>query len=102
MKSYILKYVLTGLLVLVFANPAMSDTSKDLSNTKYYGYKIVHHMTAEVDYLDNFGFNRFDHPRLADYRPFVNSIHPTGHLFIYLSIYLFTMAILIRYCLSVY
>ena len=71
MKNKILKYVVTGLLVLVFASPAMSDTSKDLSDTQYYGYKIVHHMGAEVDHIEKFGFNKFDHPRIADYRSFV-------------------------------
>ena len=52
-------------------SPAMSDTSKDLSDTQYYGYKIVHHMAAEVDHIEKFGFNAFDHPRIADYRSFV-------------------------------
>ena len=71
MKYNILSYVVTGLLVLGFASPAMSDTSKDLSDTQYYGYKIVHHMSAEVDHIEKFGFNTFDHPRIADYRSFV-------------------------------
>ena len=42
-----------------------------LPDVNYYGYKIVHHMTAEVDHIEKFGFNTFDHPRIADYRSFV-------------------------------
>lgn len=52
---------------IVVAQPS----SQDLSDAEYYGYKIVHHMTAEVDHIERFGFNTFDHPRIADYRSFV-------------------------------
>jgi len=34
--------------------------------SKYYGYKIIHHMAAMVDHIEKFGFNTFDHPRIAD------------------------------------
>jgi len=43
----------------------------DLPDYKYYGYKIVHHMAAVVGHIEKFGFNAFDHPRIADYRSFV-------------------------------
>jgi hypothetical protein len=37
---------------------------KDFPDAQYYGYKIVHHMTAVVGHIEKFGFNTFDHPRL--------------------------------------
>ncbi len=43
----------------------------DLPDVQYYGYKIVHHMDATVKHIEEFGFNTFDHPRIADYRSFV-------------------------------
>lgn len=60
--------------VVAFALPtaaARADMDADLPNVQYYGYKIVHHMTAVVDHIEKFGFNTFDHPRIADYRSFV-------------------------------
>ena len=42
-----------------------------IPDESYYGYKIVHHMGAVVEHIDKFGFNTFDHPRMADYRSFV-------------------------------
>ena len=45
--------------------------SKDLPDVQYYGYKIIHHMSSVVDHIEKFGFNTFDHPRIADYRSFV-------------------------------
>jgi hypothetical protein len=47
------------------------STSEDLSDVQYYGYKIVHHMSSVVGHIEKFGFNTFDHPRIADYRSFV-------------------------------
>ena len=49
----------------------MAQTQKDLPDVQYYGYKIVHHMDAVVGHIEKFGFNTFDHPRIADYRSFV-------------------------------
>jgi len=51
--------------------PAMAQKSKDLPDAQYYGYKIVHHMAAVVKHIETVGFNKFDHPRIADYRSFV-------------------------------
>lgn len=50
---------------------AVADTDKDLPESQYIGYKVVHHMGASVKHLDNFGANTFDHPPIADYRSFV-------------------------------
>ena len=57
--------------VLMFACSVSAADNKDLPDVQYYGYKIVHHMGAVVDHIEKFGFNKFDHPRIADYRSFV-------------------------------
>ena len=60
--------------VLVVALASGVSTASDRENlpdSQYYGYKIVHHMSAIVDHIEKFGFNTFDHPRIADYRSFV-------------------------------
>ncbi len=58
---------------VVLATMVTSSVPKaqGLPDTQYYGYKIVHHMSAVVDHIEKFGFNTFDHPRIADYRSFV-------------------------------
>ena len=43
----------------------------DLPDVQYVGYKIVHHMGATVEHIREFGFNTFDHPRIANYQSFV-------------------------------
>ena len=43
----------------------------DLPDAQYVGYKIVHHMTAQTKHVQEFGFNTFDHPRIADHTYFV-------------------------------
>ncbi|MBT7303101.1 MAG: DUF1254 domain-containing protein [Victivallales bacterium] len=53
------------------ASTATAQPQKNLPDVQYYGYKIVHHMGAVVDHIEKFGFNTFDHPRIADYRSFV-------------------------------
>ena len=65
------KALLTLLAFAVLANPVFAQTDEDLPDVQYYGYKIVHHMAAVVDHIEKFGFNTFDHPRIADYRSFV-------------------------------
>lgn len=59
------------LLTAVLSSTASAQSKNDLSDMQYYGYKIVHHMAAVVDHIEQFGFNVFDHPRIADYRSFV-------------------------------
>lgn len=67
-----MRRLIIGLVVLVFSFGTASAQQKDnLSDVQYYGYKIVHHMGAVVDHIEKFGFNVFDHPRIADYRSFV-------------------------------
>ena len=51
------------------AEPVAEST--DLPDVQYYGYKIVHHVGATVEHVQNFGFNVFDHPPIADYQAFV-------------------------------
>jgi len=38
---------------------------------QYMGYRVVHHMTEVIKHIQEFGFNTFDHPRIADYTSFV-------------------------------
>ena len=60
------------LLLSTFASiTAFAEIDESLPDEQYYGYKIVHHMTSVVDHIEKFGFNSFDHPRIADYRSFV-------------------------------
>lgn len=64
--------VVTAMLVVAFSGRSViAGTLKDLPDVQYYGYKIVHHMGAVVGHIEKFGFNKFDHPRIADYRSFV-------------------------------
>jgi len=59
------------LLMVVFSSTASSQAKNDLPDWQYYGYKITHHMGSVVNHIEEFGFNTFDHPRIADYRSFV-------------------------------
>ena len=57
------------LLALLLSLSARADNH--LTDADFYGYKITHHMVAMVKHIDEFGFNNFDHPPIADYRSFV-------------------------------
>jgi hypothetical protein len=59
------------LAVVCAGGTAVAEEQKDLPDVQFYGYKIVHHMGAVVKHMEKFGFNAFDHPRIADYRAFV-------------------------------
>ena len=63
--------ILVTLCAFLCAAPVMAKEQENLPDVQYYGYKIVHHVTAVVDHIEKFGFNTFDHPRIADYRSFV-------------------------------
>ncbi len=52
-------------------NEVALDPMADLPDWQYVGYKIVHHMTAQLKHIDEFGFNVFDHPRIANWESFV-------------------------------
>jgi len=43
----------------------------NLPDWQYVGYKIVHHMTAQTKHIEEFGYNKFDHPRIANFESFV-------------------------------
>jgi hypothetical protein len=47
----------------------MSDN--DRPDFHYFGYRVVHHMGAAIQHIQEFGFNTFDHPPIADHRAFV-------------------------------
>jgi hypothetical protein len=65
------KLIVALLLMLAFTITGFAQDGKDLPDVQYYGYKIVHHMSSVVNHIEQFGFNTFDHPRIADYRSFV-------------------------------
>lgn len=60
-----------GLFVALAGGPSTALAEDNLPDVQYYGYKIVHHMSAVIGHIETFGFNTFDHPRIADYRSFV-------------------------------
>ncbi|MBW1939231.1 MAG: DUF1254 domain-containing protein [Deltaproteobacteria bacterium] len=70
-ESYIKVWMMIAILALFSSPVAQAQSDKDLPDVQYYGYKIVHHMGAVVEHIEKFGFNKFDHPRIADYRSFV-------------------------------
>ena len=45
--------------------------SEELPDWQYVGYKIVHHMSLQLKHIDEIGFNKFDHPSIANYKSFV-------------------------------
>ena len=58
-----------GLAILVMGS--VKAEAQGLPDVQYYGYKIVHHITSVVKHIEDHGFNKFDHPKIADYRSFV-------------------------------
>jgi len=58
-------------MMMVISQLASATVTKELPQSQYYGYKVTHHMTEMIKHLDQFGFNTFDHPAIADYRFFV-------------------------------
>lgn len=46
-------------------------TSENLPDWQYVGYKVIHHMTMEINQIKDMGFNVFDNPPIADYKSFV-------------------------------
>ena len=43
----------------------------DLPDAQYGGYRVVHHMTAQTKHVEEFGFNQFEHPPIANHTFFV-------------------------------
>ena len=43
----------------------------NLPDWQYVGYKVVHHMSLQLQHINEFGFNKFDNPPIADYKSFV-------------------------------
>lgn len=48
-----------------------SSGTQDLPDVQYLGYRVVHHMTAQTKHVEEFGFNTFEHPPIADHTFFV-------------------------------
>ena len=47
------------------------DPMADLPDWQYVGYKVTHHMTLQLKHIEEIGFNKFDHPEIANYESFV-------------------------------
>lgn len=65
----LLNTLLMTLVVAVFA--AGDAKAQEMTDVEFYGYKVTHHMGAMIKHIDEFGFNTFDHPPIADHRSFV-------------------------------
>jgi len=70
MKYVLQRIILTLATAFLCAAPVMAQ-EQELTDVEFYGYKVTHHMGAMVQHMDEFGFNTFDHPPIADYRFFV-------------------------------
>ena len=71
LKKLNLSVISELLLTAVMSSIVSAQSKNNLPDMQYYGYKIVHHMASVVDHIEQFGFNVFDHPRIADYRSFI-------------------------------
>jgi hypothetical protein len=60
--------VVTVIAIIACRGVAFAD---DLPEVQYHAYKVVHHMTAVIEHVEKFGFNKFDNPPIANYRFFV-------------------------------
>jgi len=67
MKNTLLRIVF----ILFAATAGLAQAADKLTDVEFYGYKVTHHMGAMIKHLDKFGFNKFDHPPIADHRFFV-------------------------------
>ncbi len=47
------------------------DPMADLPDWQYVGYKVTHHMGLQMKHVEEFGYNKFDHPSIANYKSFV-------------------------------
>jgi hypothetical protein len=79
------KFIIPVLIIAFIATGCKTETKKteqtadtaekteltDLPDWQYVGYKVVHHMTAQLKHIDEFGYNVFDHPRISDHTSFV-------------------------------
>jgi hypothetical protein len=48
-----------------------TDPMADLPEWQYVGYKIAHHMGLQMKHIEEFGYNNFDNPPIANYQSFV-------------------------------
>ena len=48
-----------------------NDPMADLPDWQYVGYKIAHHMGLQMKHVQEFGYNKFDNPSIANYKSFV-------------------------------
>ena len=68
------KLFITLMLMLAFTISGFAQQGEqDLPEYQYIGYKVIHHMTAVVEHLEQFGVNTFEHPPVGDHRSFVIS-----------------------------
>ena len=48
-----------------------NDPTTDLPDWQYVGYKIAHHMGLQMKHIEEFGYNEFQHPAIANHKTFV-------------------------------
>lgn len=48
-----------------------SEPMANLPDWQYVGYKVSHHMGLQMKHIEEFGYNKFDNPPLANYKSFV-------------------------------
>ena len=53
------------------ATAPVTSAAADLPEAQYVGYRVVHHMTAQTKHVEEFGFNEFEHPSIANHTFFV-------------------------------
>jgi hypothetical protein len=70
-KNKMNKLLLTLIVGFAFIGCQPMNAAKNFTDMHYYGYKISHHMGVQVTHMKEFGFNKFDHPRIANYESFV-------------------------------
>lgn len=73
--------IMMSAVVLMSCGPAVNEApeptertapeSSDLPDVQYVGYRVVHHMTAQTKHIEEFGFNTFEHPPIANHTFFV-------------------------------
>ena len=65
------KVLLTLALSVLVATTGFAQMGEDLPDWQYVGYKIVHHMSAQLEHIEEFGLNEFQHPPVSNYKSFV-------------------------------
>ena len=63
--------MMATIMIMIVALSGLAHAAEEFTDVEFIGYKVTHHMGAMVQHIDEFGFNTFDHPPIADHRSFV-------------------------------